>query len=304
MATPKVSNDVALKCVLVATDFSEPSRKAQRHAISIARHFHAKFYMAHIVSSVGLNIAGADALELATSVTRREMAELERTLVGNGALAGLSHEFILRQGDVWEELEAIIRTHQVELIVIGTHGRHNLEKLVLGSVAEQIFREAGQLVLTVGPHSKPDAPIEGTVGTRSFLFPTDFSDASLKALPNAISFSNHFGARLIFLHVAPFSGATTLGSILKEQEDARLKLLTRLRDFLPSNASLSVTPEFMIEFGDHGEQILNTAHSAKVDLIILGLDHTRHGRGVSHLPTTTTYRVVSQAPCSVLTVRS
>jgi len=304
MATPKVSNDVALKSVLVATDFSEASRKAQRHAISIARHFHAKFYMAHIISSVGLNMAGADALELASIVTRREMAELEESLVGKGALAGFSHGFILRQGDVWEELEVIIRTHQIQLIVIGTHGRHNLEKLFLGSVAERIFREAVQLVLTVGPHSKPDAPIEGTAERRSFLFPTDFSDASLKALPHAISFSNHFGARLVFLHVAPFSGATTLGGILKEQEDARLKLLTRLRDFLPSGASLSLTPEFIIEFGDHGEQILNTAHSLKADLIILGLDHTRHGRGVSHLPTTTTYAVVCKAPCSVLTVRS
>jgi nucleotide-binding universal stress UspA family protein len=304
MTTLRMSNDVALRSVLVATDFSEASRKAQRHAVSIARHFHAKFYMVHVVSSVGLNIAGADALELTSTVTRREMAELERNLVLNGALAGLSHEFIVRQGDVWEELEAIIHARQVELVVIGTHGCRDIEKLVLGSIAEEIFREADQLVLTVGPHSKLDAPIDGTVETRSFLFPTDFSDASLKALPNAISFSNHFGARLIFLHVAPLSGATTLGGILKEQEDARLKLLTRLRDFLPSNASLSVTPEFMIEFGDYGEQILNTAHSVKVDLIILGLDHTRHGRGVSHLPATTTYRVVSQAPCSVLTVRS
>jgi len=73
-------------------------------------------------------------------------------------------------------------------LVIGTHGRHNLEKLFLGSVAERIFREAVQLVLTVGPHSKPDAPIEGTGRTQSFLFPTDFSDASLKALPHAFHF--------------------------------------------------------------------------------------------------------------------
>src|SRR6516162_9642654 len=94
MTTPNMSNDVAFKSILIATDFSEASLKAQRHAISIARHFHAKFYMAHIVSSVGLNMAGADALELETKVTSREMAELERNLVQDGRLAGLSHEFI------------------------------------------------------------------------------------------------------------------------------------------------------------------------------------------------------------------
>jgi len=304
MTTPNMSNDVAFKSILIATDFSEASLKAQRHAISIARHFHAKFYMAHIVSSVGLNMAGADALELETKVTSREMAELERNLVQDGRLAGLSHEFIVRQGDICEELEDIIREHHVEIVVIGTQGRRGIEKLVMGSVAEKIFREADKLVLTVGPHSKPDAPLEGSDGTRPFLFPTNFSEASKKALPHAISFCNHFGARLLLLHVAPASRATTPGSILGEQEIARRELLARLHGFLPSDVPLSVTPEFMVEFGDHGEQILNAARLRKADLIVMGLDHSRHGRAVSHLPMTTTYRVVCQAPCSVLTVRN
>ena len=304
MTTLNISNDVSFRSVLVAIDFSEASLKAQRHAISIARHFHATFYMAHVVSSVGLNMAGADALEMATKVTHREMAELERNLVKNGELAGLSHDFIVRQGDIWEELETIIRAHRVEIIVIGTQGRHGIEKVVLGSVAEKIFREADQLVLTVVPHSKPEAPLESTDEIRSFLFPTDFSDASLKALPHAISFCNHFGARLVLLHVAPPSRSTTPGSILGEQENARHELLARLQGFLPSNASLSAAPEFMVEFGNHGEQIVNTALSLKSDLIILGLDHSKHGRAVSHLPRTTTYGVVCQAPCSVLTVRN
>jgi len=304
MTTPNMSNDVAFKSILIATDFSEASLKAQRHAISIARHFHAKFYMAHIVSSVGLNMAGADALELETKVTSREMAELERNLVQDGRLAGLSHEFIVRQGDICEELEDIIREHHVEIVVIGTQGRRGIEKLVMGSVAEKIFREADKLVLTVGPHSKPDAPLEGSDGTRPFLFPTNFSEASKKALPHAISFCNHFGARLLLLHVAPASRATTPGSILGEQEIARRELLARLHGFLPSDVPLSVTPEFMVEFGDHGEQILNAARLRKADLIVMGLDHSRHGRAVSHIPKTTTYRVVCQAPCSVLTVRN
>jgi nucleotide-binding universal stress UspA family protein len=304
MSSLNTPNGVSFRTIMVATDFSEASLKAQRHAITIARHFHAKFYMAHIVSSIGLNIAGADALELETKVTRREMAELERNLIQSGGLADVSHEFIVRQGDIWEELQTIIREHHVEIIVIGTQGRHGIEKLVMGSVAERIFREADQLVLTVGPHSKPDAPLASTDGIRPFLFPTDFSDASKKALPHAISFCNHFGARLVLLYVAPPSRSTTLGSILSDQDNARHEYLARLHDLLPSNTSLSEEPKFMVEFGDHGEQILNIAHSLKSDLIIMGLDHSKHGRAVSHLPATTTYRVVCQAPCSVLTVRN
>ncbi|HEX4546371.1 MAG TPA: universal stress protein, partial [Candidatus Acidoferrum sp.] len=203
MPTGHPSPDASLKAVLVASDFSEASQKPVRHAVGIARHFHAKFYLAHVVSSIGLTIAGADAVELATSAAQRDVEQLERRLAESGALVGLSHEFIVRQGEIWKELEAIIREKQVELVVIGTHGRQGIEKLVLGSVAEQIFREADGLVLSVGPHSLSDAPLERTDGTRSFLFPTDFSEASTHALPHAISFSNHFGARLVLLHVAP-----------------------------------------------------------------------------------------------------
>jgi len=60
------------------------------------------------------------------------------------------------------------------MVVIGTHGRHGLGKLILGSVAEQIFRHADCLVLTVGPGSFQDAPVEGSRAIRPFLFATDF----------------------------------------------------------------------------------------------------------------------------------
>jgi len=311
MSTRLPSVGIGLKSVLVASDFTEASSKPLRHAISIARHFHARFYVAHVVSSIGFTIAGADAVESASEAAQRDLAKLERKLVEKGDLAGLSHEFLVRQGDVWEELKAVMREKQADLVVIGTHARHGVERLVMGSVAEQIFREADGLVLTVGPHSQPDAPLESTGETRSFLFPTDFSEASFRALPHAISFSNHFGARLVLLHVAPvmpipesFSWSTAPDGITEMREEARQKALKRLGEFVSESAPLSVKPELMVEFGKHGEQILRVARSFKADLIVLGLDHTKHGRAAAHLPTTTTYKVVSEAHCSVLTVRN
>ena len=304
------SADVGLKSVLVASDFTEASAKPLRHAISIARHFHAKFYLAHVVSSIGLTMAGADVVEAVSSKTAKEAAELERKLVESGALAGVSHEFIVRKGDLWEELRAIIREKQVDLVVIGTHGRHGIEKLVMGSVAEQIFREADGLVLTVGPHSQLDAPFESSAGARSFLFPTDFGESSVRALPWAISLANHFGARLTLLHVAPvmpisegFSWSTAPEDVNGMREQARTKSLQRLGELVSQSASLGVKPELKVEFGKHGEQVLGVARSLKADLIVLGLDHSKHGRLASHLPATTTYEIVTGAHCSVLTVR-
>lgn len=311
MSTRLALAEASLKSVLVASDFTEASSKPLRHAISIARHFHARFYLAHVVSSVGFTIAGAEALELASSAARREVAELERKLAERGDLAGLSHEFIVREGDIREELEAIIREKQAELVVIGTHGRHGIEKLVLGSVAEQIFREADGLVVTVGPHSQPDAPLESMDATRSFLFPTDFGEASFRALPYAISFANHFGVRLVLLHVEPvmpisegFSWSREPDNIAEMREKARQKALKKLSELISESAPLSVKPELMVEFGKHGEQVLRVARSMKTNLIIMGLDHSKHGRLAAHLPATTTYQVVSEAHCAVLTVRN
>ena len=296
---------LGLKSVLVASDFSDASSKPVRHAISIARHFHAKLHLAHVVSSIGFTIVGADA-EAAAATAAQRVVEI---MLGIHS-AGLSHEFIVREGNVWDELRAVIREKQIELVVIGTHGRHGIERLVLGSVAEQIFREADGLVLTVGPHSLPDAPIESP-GVRSILLPTDFGEASFHALPHAISFANHFGARLALLHVAPvmpipegFSWSKTPDDIGRMREDAKQKALKRLEEFVSGSAPLSVAPEFLVEFGKHGESILHVARSLKADLIILGLNHSKHGGAISHLPETTAYKIAVGAHCSVLTVRN
>jgi nucleotide-binding universal stress UspA family protein len=304
------AKELGLRSVLVGSDFSETSRKPLRHAISIARHFHAKLYAAHVVSSVGLTIAGPEAIGLATDAAGRDVSAAERRLVASGDLAGVDHEFLVRQGDVWEELQAIIREKQVDAVVIGTHGRQGIDKLVLGSTAEQIFREADNLVVTVGPHTRVDSPLESGDGVHSILFPTDFGEASLHALPQAISFANHFGAKLVLLHVAPvmpipegFSWSATPDNIEQMREDARQKILKALREFMSHGAPPSVAPEFMVEFGKHGEQILRVARQIKTDLIIMGLDHSKHGRAISHMPQTTAYKVASEANCSVVTVR-
>lgn len=304
-------DDGMVKSVLVASDFTEASQKPLRHAIGIARHFKAKFYLGHVVSSVGYTIAGADALDLATNAAHRDVAEVERKLEQDGTLAELSHEFIVRRGEIWEELEAIIREKQVELLVIGTHTRQSLGRLVLGSLTEQIFREADNLVLTVGPHTMLEAQLEISDGSRSFLFATDFSEASFQALPYAVTFANHFRKRLVLLHVAPvmpipesFSWSSAPEGIEPLREAAREAALKKLSELISGNLHFAVKPELRVEFGKHGEQILLVARELKTDLIILGLDHSKHGRSAAHLPMTTAYQVVCQAHCSVLTVRS
>lgn len=189
-AVPGAATGVKIKSILVATDFSPASEKPLRHAVAIARHYGSNFFLMHVVSSLGLTLAGPDAVAAATEAAWRDARQVERELVANEELAGLNHQVIIRDGDIWVELERVIKQKRIDMVVIGTHSRKGLAKLVLGSVAEQIFRHASCLVLTVGPNSPANADIETTGTLRPLLFATDFGEGSRKALPYATSFAN------------------------------------------------------------------------------------------------------------------
>ena len=130
----------------------------------------------------GLTMAGPGAIASCEEAVSREAANLEDSLIQTGALTGIQHKFIVRQGDIWPELREIIRQERTDLLVVGTHGRHGIGKLFFGSVAEQIFRQAECPVLTFGPHSQEYPWVGTTSRDRTFLFATDFGQASLHGL--------------------------------------------------------------------------------------------------------------------------
>jgi nucleotide-binding universal stress UspA family protein len=297
------SVDIHLKSVLLATDLSETSQKPLRHALAIARHYGAKFYLAHVVSSPGFMIAGPQALELATEAATRDLQQLEHDLTESGLLAGIDHEFIVREGVVWEELQSIVSQNQIELLVLGTHGRNGIGKMLLGSVAENAFRHADCLVLTVGPNSYP-SPFSRT--SPNFLFATDFGEGSLRALHYAISLANHFGAKLLLLHVVPT--ATTpenfSHAIPAMRDAARMARLRQLEQFVRGDQEMELPPEFIVHFGLPSERILQVALEHKADLIIMGLRRSTHIATASRVPWATAYEVVCNAGCPVLTVRA
>ena len=302
--------DIGVRSVLLAFDFSEASDKALHHALAISRHYGAKFYFAHVVSHLGYTIAGPEALQLAAEKTVRDVKQLERELVESGALAGLQYEFIVREGDVWEQLIVVMREKQVDLVVTGTHGRGGLGKLLLGSTAEQIFRHADCFVDTVGPGSYQDSLVERTHVVRPFLFATDFGTASLRALPYAISFANHFGARLVLLHVLPaapipegFHWSST-GDLMQMRDKARMACQSQLEELTLRHVPAAIKPECLVEFGIPSEQILLASHALKADLIILGLNRPAHMGTTFHTPWAVAYKVVCGAHCPVLTIRS
>jgi len=292
------------RSILVATDFSDASEKALRHSLALAGFYGSKLCLAHVVSSLGLTMAGPGAIAACEEAVSREAASLEDSLIQTGALTGIQHKFIVRQGELWPELREIIQQESADLLVVGTHGRHGIAKLFFGSIAEQIFRQADCPVLTFGPgsHNRPWFDTSSTHPT--FLFATDFGPASLHGLPQAIAAANQFGARLAFLSIIPAAPSSTDETLTDWQEDARMRTLQRLTE-LADYAGLDLRPELHAEFESGrpvSEKILKTADKLRADLIIMGLHESAHTGVISHLDLATTYDVICQAGSPVLTV--
>jgi universal stress protein A len=134
--------------ILHPTDYSECSRYAFGIATDLARQNQAELLILHVYDSLGAeNVTYGEATsKLEPENYRERLAEEVHRLVP--APAGVSVQYVLAEGDPAEEIERVAAQHACDLIVMGTHGRTGLDRLLMGSVAEQVVRRAPCPVLT------------------------------------------------------------------------------------------------------------------------------------------------------------
>jgi len=139
---------ISLNHILVPHDFSETSAAAVRYALALARNSRARITFLHVGSSaqaafdtefpIGLEDAREDAIRerLLKIVTPQEQVEF-------------NPQFVVRPGNPAAEIVRFAGQHDVDLIVMGTHGRGFVAHVVMGNVAERVVRTAPCPVLTV-----------------------------------------------------------------------------------------------------------------------------------------------------------
>jgi nucleotide-binding universal stress UspA family protein len=224
-------------------------------------------------------------------------APQEKALVSlKERLKDVPNEIIVDAGDVREALLRQIAKHDIDLAILSTHGRSGLGRVLLGSVAEAVFREAPCPVMTVGPRlaSTPQWDLK----IKEIVYATDLTPASVVAAKYAISLAQENQARLTILNVMPQPKADEL----VQAEHYVTSTLRQLQEMVPPEASLWCEPFYMVEQGDPAEKIRDTAGLYHADLIVMGI--RAHGVGVAtHVARPTAHRVVAGATCPVLTVR-
>ena len=286
---------VLLTKILVTTDFSEVSDHALDYAISLARRYDARIYLAHVITPDPFQFAEPQLAQATYEKVRQAAEEGITDILISGKLRGVPHEVLMEEGNVWPTLEKLIVEHEIDLVVVGTHGRGKVQKILIGSVAEEIFRQADCAVLTVGPGVKGETAKE--IELKNILFATDFGPGAEKAAAHAFSLAQEHGARLSLLHVIESAAAYTEESVARQREIN----IVRMRQLMPKGSEDWCKIEFRVTFGAAVEEILLSAREIKADLIVMGAKPRKSLAG--HAPLTIAYNVVTKAPSPVLTVR-
>jgi nucleotide-binding universal stress UspA family protein len=294
MQAVQAKTRITLKNILFATDFSAASDAAAPIAIQIASRYGAKIYGVHVNATDPYAAAAPEAWAAMAEAAEKAAKEDAGRL--NEQLQGIEHEVVIGEGKIWEVMSDLIEQKEIDLVVLGTRGRTGFGKTLLGSVAEQILRQSPCPVLTVGPHVNLWS--EEYAKMREILYATDLAADFPMAAPYAVSLAQENQAHLVLLHVVEDPKA---GDLVDSPEVVNVKE-RKLQQLVTEQAGLWCEPTYIVEQGPAAEKILDVAKRRHTDLIVLG---ARPAKGLTtHLNIGTVHKVVSQATCPVLTVRS
>jgi nucleotide-binding universal stress UspA family protein len=284
---------VSVKNILVATDFSSVSDKAAAYAKALALNFRSNVKIAHVFdpSTVKSYVEGI----LGMPVKERQQLSTEclEKLQQDFLAAGIATTTAQPEGHrPYAALLKLAAANDIDLIVAGTHSKWGLERVVLGSTAEELIRKSYCPVLTVGPHARQ--PHDGPLVFKTIVYATDFSAQAAKAAVFALSFAQDSGAHLYFCHIAKSESTPAERQVLDSTFNAALNRM------IPESVYEWCTPETVVRHGDPSETILEFADKVNADLIVLGSRNASFW--ITHIEHGLTPDLLAEATCPVMTV--
>jgi len=281
---------VSVKTILLATDFSPASEKAASYARVLARRFSSTVEITHIFDPSAVASYG----EAIVNERRRMSNEtLERSRDGFSA-SGINARTTSPEGHRPSAgLLKIAKEHAVDLIIAGTQSKSGMERLLIGSTAEQLIRNAECPVLTVGPNAR--IPGNAPLVFQTIVYATDFSSEAAKAAIFALSFAQDSGAHLYLCYVLGLQTDTTA-----KREFLDRTFQSVLKRMIPESSYDWCSPECIVEHGNAAKAILDVAARVQADLIVLGA--RKASFWLTHIERGLTPDLLAQATCPVMTV--
>jgi len=280
--------ELGFKEILIASDLSDTSENATNFAKGIARRFGSHILLAHVSEAV-VPVAVPEGEWFEDNSAALIEKQLEETRIALRE-EGFSADTIDSYGSVKHEVEALARSHHADLVVLGTHSRKGLERLLFGSEAECVLRSLTCPVLTVGPRAGM-AP-DGVWAPKHILCAIGLPIHSVGIAALAYKLAHSTGASL------------TLLSVEGEHPDPTQVLWDRFdRDLAALLPDAKIAKQQIRHFDGakhSGKDIADIAWQLKADLIVMGA--TSSGALSSHLKRGIVPEVLAEAPCPVMTL--
>jgi nucleotide-binding universal stress UspA family protein len=284
-------NPVAVKFerILVPTDFSEISQRALDYAKVIAKQGNSELLLVHVNPPIDFitppEAAWIDASEV-QSVQEEQLEQSGAALRSEGFRA----QAISVTGPLYDELLSTVKQYKVDLIVLGTHGKKGLERLLLGSDAEEVLRHAGCPVLTVGP-AVPNLQ-DKTWRIREVICATTLEPRSAEVVAYAHKLAAMYEAELVLFHVKSSS---------EQEEDVDwMSFEEAFHHYIPGDLGQRSWLQTRLASASPGTSILDIAKQRSSDLIVMGAHPA--SSVATHLPRGTAAKVLAEAPCPVMTI--
>jgi nucleotide-binding universal stress UspA family protein len=288
---------MAFTKIMCPVDFSPGSQQAMRTAVRIAGEHDAELVLVHSWYIPTAAFAGdyGYAGEVVQTMVEDAQRALDNAVVEARKLGARRVTSRMLNGLPWQQIvETAQREPRLGLIVIGTHGRTGISRVLMGSVAELVVRHAPCPVLTVRPGNEP-APYAHV------LCPVDLSRPARAAMDLAAALVKPGGAGITLLHVlelpVSYTGELPAPDFHRELDARSAALLDRWTDDLKAKVSVPVTQ--VTRIGRPGAQILGQLEQDRAfDLVVMG----SHGHtGIERmLLGSVAEKVVRHARCPVL----
>jgi nucleotide-binding universal stress UspA family protein len=288
---PQVAR-LSLKKILFPTDFSTASRAALPFARALAKVYGSTILVAHSIASQAHHPDVTDRFLGENDQVWHDARHKLDEFIQDRQLVPLPCTTLLDRGDVADVIPAMIHEHEVDLVVLVTHGRHGVGKLILGSAAEKIYRTAFCPVLTVGPKAQHAEQWQ----LRRILCPLDVAEDPEPVLHYALSLAEENQAEFIVLQAVPMVPWQHRASV--EQRCWRA-----MEGLIPEHAKDWCMPQIVVRWEHPAEAIVREAQEREADLIVMSVHKSRAAAWSSHLPWPVASEVVSRAVCPVLTIR-
>ena len=266
-----------------------PNEKAFAFALAEAAEFDADLIILHAYDSSDNAASGASAICAGNDATAQKY-RLE-PLAERAMDIGIRCKIVIRPGLAVDQILSVLRERKIDRVVMGAHSPGPVGKLLVGSVAEAVLRNANVPVCIVGPNV-----VEGTYRnpvTRRILCDVSKQEASRVVAHFGADLAAEYKANLVLQQVIPLQERATFMGDLTIQEIA-----AELPRLVPARLHRKVRIQTRVTLGDPTEELLYQGRAQQANLIVMGAHGASHFAAITRAGTV--YKVLAFAHCPVI----